>query len=499
MGYRVFCQKFDGYLNVDPGTMSPFQHGEVFVTADGAETDLDLGHYERFLGTELNRYSSFTSGKLYEEIIARERKGEYLGGTVQIVPHLTNLVKEKIRLGAESADADISIVEIGGTVGDMENEYLLESARQLRMELGAENVVFLHVTLLPFLGASKELKTKPTQHSVRTLMSYGIYPDFLFIRADRDIPTGVLGKLAGSVGLSHSRVVPTPTLDTIYRVPVEFEKFGLSYELSKALGMEPRICDLSKWERLLADIGDSKKELRVAMVGKYNDLEDAYYSLNEGIRAAGFAHKAKVRLEFVDATGIEEKGTGALEGMDGICVPGGFGNRGIEGMVAAARFARERKIPYLGVCLGSQIMAIEFARDVLGISDANSEEFTPEGKHNIVHIMETQKGVTDKGGTMRLGSYPCVIRKGTIAEKLYGKTETSERHRHRFEFDPAYRDPMEKAGFVVSATSPDGLLAEVVELRDHPFMVATQAHPEFLSHPTAPHPLFLGFVEAMVA
>lgn len=312
MGHRVFCQKFDGYLNVDPGTMSPFQHGEVFVTEDGAETDLDLGHYERFLDTELNKFSSFTSGKLYEEILSREREGKYLGGTVQIVPHLTDLVKEKIRVGAETSGADVSIVEIGGTVGDMENEYLLESARQLQLDLGRENVIFLHVTLLPYLGASKELKTKPTQHSVRTLMGYGISPDFIFMRADAAIPADILEKTARGCGIRTERVVPVPTADSIYRVPLEFEGFGLSEKISNALGLEPKACDLSKWERLMEDIEASKDVLRIAMVGKYNDLEDAYFSLNEGLRTAGYAKRKKVKLEFVDATNVEKKGVGLL-------------------------------------------------------------------------------------------------------------------------------------------------------------------------------------------
>jgi CTP synthase len=498
MGYRVFCQKFDGYLNVDPGTMSPFQHGEVFVTEDGAETDLDLGHYERFLDTDLNRFSSFTSGKLYEEILSREREGRYLGGTVQIVPHLTDLVKEKIKMGFETSGADVSIVEIGGTVGDMENEYLLESARQLQLDLGRENVAFLHVTLLPYLGASKELKTKPTQHSVRTLMGYGISPDFLFLRADAEIPEDVLEKTAKGSGMRPNRVIPVPTADSIYRVPLEFESFGLSKKISEALSLPEVPCDLSKWEKLLADIEASKTELRIAMVGKYNDLEDAYFSLNEGLRTAGYAIRKKVKLEFVDATEVEKRGAEAtLSGMDGICVPGGFGERGIEGMIAAAKYARENRVPYLGVCLGSQIMAMEFARNVLKIDDANSEEFAPQGKYNVVRIMETQKSVSKKGGTMRLGSYECAIRPGTLAHRLYGSAVATERHRHRFEFDPEYRERMEEKGFVVSAASPDGLLAEIVELRDHPFMVATQAHPEFKSRPTAPHPLFLGFVRAM--
>jgi CTP synthase len=496
-GLEVFCQKFDGYLNVDPGTMSPFQHGEVFVTNDGAETDLDIGHYERFLDTDMNKFSSFTSGRLYEEIIAKERKGDYLGGTVQIVPHLTDLVKEKIRKGYESSGADVSIIEIGGTVGDMENEYLLETARQLQHDLGHENVTFVHVALLPYLGASKELKSKPIQHSIRTLMSYGISPDFLVVRADAPIPTEMMDKIASSSGIKREHTIGAPTLDSIYRVPLSFHAEHVGEKIIANLHITPRTIDMSKWEAFLANIDASTDVLRVAMVGKYVGLEDAYYSLNEGLKCAGYTHKQKIKIEFVEAEEIEKEWTKLLDGFDGICIPGGFGTRGTEGMIATARYARENGIPYLGVCLGSQIMAIEYARNVLGIADASSEEFTPEGAHNIIHIMDHQKELTTKGGNMRLGAYPCVIRPGTLAEKVYGATEVMERHRHRFEFDPAYREQMESAGFIVSATSPDGTLAEIVELRDHPYMIATQAHPELASRPTHPHPLFMGFVSAM--
>ncbi len=522
MGFHVFCQKFDGYLNVDPGTMSPYQHGEVYVTNDGTETDLDIGHYERFLDTDMNRFSSFTSGKLYEEIIMKERRGDYLGGTVQIVPHLTDLVKEKIREWSASADADISIIEIGGTVGDMENEYILESARQLQHELGHEHVIFVHVALLPYLLASKELKTKPIQHSVRTLMSYGINPDFLIVRADTDIPEDMLEKIARSTGLKEDHVISAPTLDSIYRVPLAFNREAFWQKIANELHLPVVRPDLTKWELLLANIDSSTQMLKIGMVGKYVGLEDAYYSLNEGLKAAWFAHQKRVRLKFIEAEDIEREWTKLLEGLDGICIPGGFGDRGTEGMIMTAEYTRVNKVPYLGICLGSQIMAIEFARNVLGIQDANSEEFNPEGKNNIIHIMEHQKWLTTKGGNMRLGAYPCVIRSGTLAEKVYRHSESvkyslrskiehgsiiprenqtltvSERHRHRFEFNPAYRAQMEEQWFIVSATSPDGTLAEIVELRDHPYMIATQAHPELASRPTHPHPLFMGFIEAML-
>ncbi len=497
MGKKVYCQKFDGYLNVDPGTMSPFQHGEVFVTSDGAETDLDIGHYERFLDTDMNKFSSFTSGKLYEEIIMKERRGDYLGGTVQIVPHLTDLVKEKIQAGFESTGADISIIEIGGTVGDMENEYILESARQLQHDLGHENVIFVHVALLPYLGASKELKTKPIQHSVRTLMSYGLSPDFLIVRADAEIPEDTLMKIAHSTGLAPTHVIPAPTLDSIYRVPLAFDAYSFGQKIMAEFRLAEITPDMSKWQKLLSNIESSTDTLRVAMVGKYVGLEDAYYSLNEWLKCAGYAHEKKIKLEFIEAEDIEKEGVKILEWFDGICIPGGFGTRGTEGMIMTAEYARTQKIPYLGICLGSQIMAIEFARNVLGITDASSEEFTPEWTHNIVHIMDHQKELTTKWGNMRLGSYDCIIHSGTLAEKTYATLQTSERHRHRFEFDPAYREDMEKNGFIVSATSPDGTLAEIVELRDHPYMIATQAHPELASRPFSPHPLFMGFVQAM--
>jgi CTP synthase len=518
-GKQVYCQKFDGYLNVDPGTMNPTQHGEVFVTADGAETDLDIGHYERFLDTDMNRFSSFTSGKLYEELIARERRGDFLGWTVQIVPHLTDLVQEKIKAGYETADADISIIEIGGTVGDMENEYLLESARQLQHRLGRENVIFVHVVLLPYLGASKEFKSKPIQHSVRTLMGYGISPDFLVVRSDEVVPEEMLAKIASTGGLGRDDIIAAPTLDSIYKVPTSFASQGVSTKILQKLRLDPVTPDMTKWDQLVGSIDNSTDIITIGMVGKYVDLEDAYYSLNEWLKCAGFAHGKKVKLRFIDAEEVEKEwkvqstkykewtidtlklwtwNFELFEGLDGICIPGGFGTRGTEGMITTAKYARENKIPYLGICLGSQIMAIEYARNVLGISDASSEEFAPDGKHNIIHIMEHQKWLTNKWGNMRLGSYECMIKKWSLAEKVYGWLSVIERHRHRFEFDPVYRESMEKAGFIVSATSPDGTLAEIVEIGDHPYMIATQAHPELISRPSRPHPLFMGLLKAII-
>jgi CTP synthase len=506
MGQQVFCQKFDWYLNVDPGTMSPFQHGEVFVTNDGAETDLDLGHYERFLDINLSKLSSFTSGKLYEEIINRERKWDYLGGTVQIVPHLTDLVKEKIIQGQISSGADISIVEIGGTIGDMENEYLLESARQMQHDLGHENVIFVHVVLLPYLWASKEFKSKPIQHSVRTMMSYGLAPDFLIVRADSEIADDMVEKIARSCWIAREHVISAPTLDTIYRVPLAFESQNFGYELAQELCIPSISPNMEKWISLVHNIDASHEILRIAMVGKYVWLEDAYYSLNEWLKCAWFTYQKRVVIEFIEAEEVEKQGISLLKWFDGICIPGWFGTRWVEGMILAAQYARENHIPFLGICLGSQIMAIEFARHVLGIADASSEEFTPEWWNNIIHIMSDQKGLTTKGWNMRLGLYPCVIHSGTLAEKVYEEQITSwkdhtvfERHRHRFEFNPAYRDDMKKRGFIVSADSPDGTLAEIVEIKDHPYMIATQAHPELISRPFRPHPLFVWFIDAMLA
>ncbi|MDD2537349.1 MAG: CTP synthase [Candidatus Absconditabacteria bacterium] len=496
-GYQIFMQKFDGYLNVDPGTMNPIEHGEVFVTDDGTETDLDIGHYERYIDTNMTKNSSWTTGRIYQEIFERERKGEYLGKTVQVISHVASLVKEKIKEGFTQSGADISIVEIGGTVGDMENEYLIESVRQLRQELGAENVVFVHLVYVPYLGASKELKTKPAQNSVRDLRSRGIDPDILVVRADMPVEEDIIRKLSLMCGLPIQCVIPSATVKSIYEVPVNYQKHVLGNTLLQALHFPQTQIDLSKWEQLVDHIQNAKEVKKIAMVGKYVSLEDAYYSLNEGLKVAGYRKDIKIQIDFVSAEEIEKQGTDMLLGYSGICVPGGFGTRGIEGMVMAAQFARENKIPYLGICLGSQIMAIEFARNVLGYPDATSEEFFPDAQHQVIHLMEHQKGIEKKGGTMRLGSYDCALTKGSLAEKVYGKLQIAERHRHRYEFNNAYRPEFEEKGFLISGTSLDGELAEVVEIKDHPYMIATQAHPELKSRPLHPHPLFVGFIEAM--
>ncbi|MDD5770254.1 MAG: CTP synthase [Candidatus Gracilibacteria bacterium] len=497
-GYEIAMQKLDGYLNVDPGTMSPFQHGEVFVTEDGAETDLDLGHYERFIDKDLNSFASFTSGKFFEEILKREREGYYLGKTVQIIPHLTNLVKETVKKAFTSNNSEILIVEIGGTVGDLENGYLLESARELRNELGKENVLFVHVTLLPYLESSKDLKTKPTQHSIRELMAFGIIPDFLVLRADKHINEELIEKVSYMCSIDKSKVIPSPTLKSIYEVPLKYQERNIGDLILKDLSLENRGFNLEKWEKLNQNIKSSKKEIIIGMIGKYNGLEDSYYSLNEGLKIAGFENNYKVKLEFIDAEEIEKNGVDILKNLDGICLPGGFGNRGIEGMIKTCEFARINKIPYLGVCLGSQIMAIEFARNILKFSDANSEEFDASSKNKVVHLMESQKGIYKKGGTMRLGSYTCMIKLGTLAYEVYKKEQITERHRHRFEFNNAYRKDMESNGFLISGKSPDGELVEIVEIKNHPFMIGSQFHPEFKSRPTNSHPLFLAFIKAII-
>ncbi|MFA5916749.1 MAG: CTP synthase [Candidatus Gracilibacteria bacterium] len=498
-GYKVSMQKLDGYLNVDPGTMSPFQHGEVFVTDDGSETDLDLGHYERFIDENLNNSSSVTSGKFYEELIRRERNGDFLGKTVQIIPHLTNLVKEKIIEAYNSNNSDILIVEIGGTVGDLENAYLIESARELKSEFGKENVLYIHVTLLPYIASSKELKTKPTQHSVRELMSFGITPDFLVLRADMKITEELVEKTAYMCSVDKRNVIPSPTVSSIYEVPLNYNERHFGDLILEKFGLPNNGFDLKKWEILNDNIKSSKEKVVIGMIGKYNGLEDSYFSLNEGLKIAGFEVKKKVELKFIDSSLIEESdGTNLLKGLDGICIPGGFGERGIEGMIKSCEYARKNNIPYLGVCLGSQIMAIEFARNVLNLKTANSEEFNENTPDKVVHIMESQKSIYKKGGTMRLGSYPCHIKNGTLAYEVYGKNDIDERHRHRFEFNNKYRDAMQESGFIISGTSPDGELAEIVEIKNHKFMIGSQFHPEFKSRPTDSHPLFKGFLSSII-
>lgn len=492
-GYDIFMQKFDWYLNVDAGTINPYKHGEVFVMDDGTETDLDLGHYERFIDVNLDSHSCYTAGRLYEEILSKERRGDYLGQDVQIIPHLTNLIKQKVLDGFAHAQADISIVEIGGTIGDMENEVLVEAMRQLRQEHGSDNVVFVHLTYLPYLAATKELKTKPTQNSVKDLRSRWISPDFLITRADKLLDDEIIKKIAFFCGVQEDHVVPAPTVDTIYQIPLDYASRDIGCLILKQMKLKEKTPSLAGWKTLYENIKASTDEVHIAMVGKYVELEDAYYSLNEWLKVAWFSLQKKVVLHFLPAEDVESD-ISLLSWMDGICIPGGFGDRGAEWMIAACRYARENDIPYLWICLGSHIMAIEFARHVLGIRDANSEEFAPEGKNNVVYIMEEQKWLTKKGGTMRLWSYPCIIKLDSLAHGVYGEADIHERHRHRYEFNNSYREQMKDAWFLVSGTSPDGLLAEIVEVENHPFMIGVQFHPELISRPLRPHPLFTSFI-----
>ena len=509
-GLRVTMQKLDPYLNVDPGTMNPFQHGEVFVTEDGAETDLDIGHYERFLDTDLVGYANVTTGQIYSSVIAKERRGEYLGDTVQVIPHITNEIKDRIRSmadpGPDGEVPDVVITEIGGTVGDIESLPFLEAARQVRHDVGRDNCFFLHVSLVPYLAPSGELKTKPTQHSVAALRSIGIAPDAVVCRADREIPENVKRKISLMCDVDVEAVVAAVDAPSIYDIPKVLHGEGLDAYVVRRLGLPFRDVDWTLWGGLLDRVHHPKCEITVGLVGKYIDLPDAYLSVTEALRAGGFAHRAKVNIRWV-ASDLCETPAGAaaqLKGVDAVLVPGGFGIRGIEGKVGAIRYARERRIPTLGLCLGLQCMAIEVARDLAGIGRANSAEFEPETPDPVIATMADQvdivAGNADLGGTMRLGAYPAVLTPGSLVAEAYGGTEASERHRHRYEVNNAYRDALSTAGLVISGTSPDGRLVEYVELpRDqHPFFVATQAHPELKSRPTRPHPLFAAFIGAAI-
>ena len=502
-GLRVTMQKLDPYLNVDPGTMNPFQHGEVFVTDDGAETDLDIGHYERFLDTNLQGYANVTTGQVYSRVIARERRGEYLGDTVQVIPHITNEIKDRIRqMGSDSVD--VVITEIGGTVGDIESLPFLEAARQVRHEVGRENVFFLHVSLVPYIGPSGELKTKPTQHSVAALRSIGIQPDAIVCRSDREIPAGVKNKISLMCDVDTEAVVAASDAQSIYDIPRVLHSEGLDAYVVRRLGLPFRDVDWTDWDQLLRRVHQPAHAVTIALVGKYIDLPDAYLSVTEALRAGGFANDAKVTIKWV-ASDECESAEGArehLEGVDGICVPGGFGVRGIEGKVGALKWARENRVPTLGLCLGLQCMVIEGARNLAGIADANSAEFAPESANPVIATMASQvdvvAGERDMGGTMRLGLYPAVLQPGSVVAGVYGSDRIEERHRHRYEVNNDYRNRIEEAGLVFSGLSPDGHLVEFVELPAsvHPFYVGTQAHPEFKSRPTRPHPLFSGLVEA---
>ncbi len=497
-GYKVTIQKFDPYINVDPGTMSPFEHGEVFVTDDGAETDLDLGHYERFVDENLTKNSSITTGKIYSNVIEKERRGDYLGRTVQVIPHITNEIKENI-YSFENDDIDVVITEIGGTVGDIEGLPFLEAIRQIGLEKNPEDVVYIHVTLLPYIFGSNEIKSKPTQHSVKELQSLGIKQDILVCRTETDIPEAIKDKLALFCNVRKTSVIPNKTADCLYAVPLMLEEAGLAKEVCKKLGLEERTPDNHEWEEMIKNIRSIKEEnmVTIAIVGKYIQLEDSYLSVSESITHAGFANGVKTKVKFIDSeTVTKENAKEILQGVDGIVVPGGFGNRGIEGKIQTIRYARENNIPFLGICLGMQMAVVEFARDVLGLEDANSAEFDEICQNPVIHIMDDQIGINKKGGTMRLGAYPCTIKENTMAQKIYGETNISERHRHRFEFNNDYKEKMEKAGMICSGTSPDGRLVEIVEIPSHPFFIAGQFHPEFKSRPNRPAPLFKALVKA---
>ena len=496
-GYKVFMQKLDPYLNVDPGTMSPYQHGEVFVTDDGAETDLDLGHYERFAGVTCSKASNFTSGRIYASVLARERAGGYLGGTVQVVPHITNEIKAAIRSAGEH-DVDIVLCEIGGVSGDIESLPFLEAARQFRFEEGYDNTCFVHLTLVPYLKAAGELKTKPSQHSVGQLRAIGIIPDILVCRTEMPIPKEHLEKLALFCNVRLERVIEEKDVtDSVYAIPRELRKQHLDEEVLKQLHLDIWPIKHTVWDTLVKKATQPKKECTIALVGKYIAIRDAYKSVHEALHHAGMAHNCKVNVKCVEAEELEENPR-LLKGVNGILVPGGFGSRGVNGKIVAIKYAREHKVPFLGICLGMQCTAIEYARNVVGWKDANSTEFDEKTAHPVIDLMADQKGVTQKGGTMRLGAYPCVIEPGTLAAKLYKSTKISERHRHRYElsYDSEGRRALEKAGLKVSGTSPDGRLVEIVELPGHPYFIAGQFHPEFKSRPTEPHPLFEGLIRS---
>ena len=499
-GYKVTIQKFDPYINVDPGTMNPYEHGEVFVTDDGAETDLDLGHYERFINENLTKNSSVTMGRIYSNVIEKERKGDYLGKTVQVIPHITNEIKEKI-YGFEGTDTDIVITEVGGTVGDIEGLSIIEAIRQVGLEKNPEDVCFIHVTLLPYIYGSNEIKSKPTQHSVKELQSLGIQPDILVCRTEQEIPDTIREKLALFCNVRKTSVIQNKTADCLYAVPLMLEEEGLAREVCNHLRLDNYIPDNSKWAEMIEKIRkiDKNNKVKIAIVGKYIKLEDSYISVIESIKHAGFENNVETEIELIDCETItkdtvQEK----LDGLDGIIVPGGFGNRGIEGKITTIKYARENQIPFLGICLGMQMAVVEYARDILGLKDANSAEFDEKSKNQVIHIMEEQKEIDKKGGTMRLGAYPCVIKEGTLAQEVYGKTEISERHRHRFEYNNDYKERLEKAGLICSGTSPDGKLVEIVELsqKEHPYFIAGQFHPELKSRPNKPAPLFVGLVKA---
>ena len=505
-GLTVTMQKLDPYINVDPGTMNPFQHGEVYVTDDGAETDLDLGHYERFTHAKLGRNNNFTTGKIYYSVIMKERRGEYLGGTVQVIPHITDEIKRSIMLVTK--DVDIAIIEIGGTIGDIESLPFLEAIRQIRADVGKENVLYVHLTLVPYIATAGELKTKPTQHSVKELRSIGIQPDILLCRTDRYLSKELKKKIALFCNVSPDAVITAKDVDCIYEVPLVYNREGLGDKILEILNIWTGTPHLDDWRRLVDTIKHAKHSVTIAIVGKYTDLTESYKSLNEALCHGGVANKSKVNLIYVDAHQLnEENSEEMLAGVDGILVPGGFGPRGVEGKILAVKYAREKKVPFFGICLGMQSAVIEFARHVAEMKKAHSSEFDPDTPHPVIYLMrewydaktgktEIRDDQSDKGGTMRLGAYPCTLKEDTFAYKAYGEKEISERHRHRYEFNNAYKEKLEEKGLVISGISPDGSLVEIIEIKDHPWFVGCQFHPEFKSRPMDPHPLFTDFIKA---
>lgn len=498
-GFNVAVQKLDPYINVDPGTMSPYQHGEVFVLDDGAETDLDLGHYERFIDISLNKVCNVTTGQVYAEVISKERRGDYLGGTIQVIPHITNEIKRRIGLVAKTTGAEIVIVEIGGTVGDIESLPFLEALRQMRTDLGRDNTLYVHVTWLPHIGATGELKTKPTQHSVRELRSIGISPDVIVARSDHAVTQDLCEKIAVFCDVEQRAVFPLATTDVLYGVPLLLEKLGMGEYLLERMKLTPRQePDWQVWEQIVSEVRRSRPVVQVALVGKYVELHDAYFSVREALEHAGLALGLDVKINWVHSSDLEkDRGWEQVQKADGILVPGGFGSRGIEGKIRSIHFARENLVPYLGLCLGMQLMVIEFARHLLGNDEPNSTEFDRSTRYPVIDLMPDQRSIADMGGTMRLGLYPCELQPGTKAAAAYQKPLVQERHRHRFEFNNAYREMFTEGGMLFSGLSPDNRLVEIVELKDHPFMMSTQFHPEFLSRPNRPHPLFVAFLEAV--
>jgi CTP synthase len=504
-GLKATAVKLDPYINVDPGTMSPFQHGEVFVTDDGAETDLDLGHYERFIGTRMSKLNNFTSGKVYETVIANERRGDYLGGTVQVIPHITDEIKRRIKLAAEGFD--ICLVEVGGTVGDIESLPFLEAIRQMRADVGVQNTLYIHVTLVPHIATAHEFKTKPTQHSIKEITGYGIVPSIIICRAEKELDEKLKSKISLFCNVSPNCVINAPDVRTIYELPVVLHQQGLDQRIVEHLNIWTGAPKLEPWERIASSVTDtSRKTVTIAMVGKYVDLTESYKSLSEALIHSGVANNCKIGIVYVDSEGLEtsdvEQAIRTAHGgemADAILIPGGFGVRGSEGKIAAAKFARENKVPFFGICLGLQIATIEYARHVAGLSEATSAEFKPESNCTVIDIMDSQKKVEQKGGSMRLGAYPCALKAGSKAREIYGKALISERHRHRFEVNNSFRERLESAGLLFSGTSPDNSLAEIIELQDHPWFIGVQFHPEFQSTPKTPHPLFTSFVAAALS